>query len=84
MFVKLLVLLFSNVYVSFSVLMCCRSLTKKCGLKGGINQKEDLVPISALEHMDSAIEPSDAFKRICARAQEAAIERTPRTPIFPT
>jgi hypothetical protein len=68
MFVKLLVLLFSNVFVSFSVLMCCRSLMEKCGLKGGINQKEDLVPISALEHMDSAIEPSDAFKRICTRA----------------
>jgi hypothetical protein len=55
MFVKLLVLLFSNVFVSFSVLMCYKSLTKKCGLNGGINQKEDLVPVSALERTDSMI-----------------------------
>jgi hypothetical protein len=49
MFVKLLTLLFSNVFVSFNILLYHRSLPLKCGLKGGINQKEDLVPVSALE-----------------------------------
>jgi hypothetical protein len=37
MFVKLLVLLFANVFVSLFVLLCCRSLASKHGLKGGCN-----------------------------------------------
>jgi hypothetical protein len=56
MFVKLLTLLFSNICVSFSVLVCCRSLVWKCGLKGGIKQKEDVVPVSALDHTRPTIE----------------------------
>jgi hypothetical protein len=43
MFVKLLTLLFFNVFVSFSVLLCCRSLIEKCGLK---------VPVSAIKHTE--------------------------------
>jgi hypothetical protein len=58
MFTKLLDLLFSNVFVSSSVLLCYKSLASKCGLKGRKNQKEDLVPVSALERMDAMIEPS--------------------------
>jgi hypothetical protein len=61
MFVKLLVLLFSNVFVSFSVLVCSRSFNKKCSLKVLV----------------SAIEPKhDAIEHICAQAHEAAIECT--------
>jgi hypothetical protein len=56
MFVKLLVLLFSKIFVSFSVLLCCRSLASKCGLKGGKNQKKDPVPASVLKCIDTAIE----------------------------
>jgi hypothetical protein len=33
MFVKLLVLLFSNVFVTFSISVCYRSLNRKCSLK---------------------------------------------------
>jgi hypothetical protein len=33
MFVKLLALLFLNVFVSFSVLVCNMSFNKKCGLR---------------------------------------------------
>ena len=55
MFVKLLVLLFSYVFVSFSVLLCCKYLAWKCGLKGGIKQKEDVVPVSALNRTGTAI-----------------------------
>jgi hypothetical protein len=33
-FVKLLALLISNVLISFNVLLCCRSITSICGLKG--------------------------------------------------
>ena len=62
MFVKLLVLLISNIFVSFSVLVCYRSLARKCGLKGGIKQRANLVPVSPLERKDAAIE------RACARA----------------
>ena len=49
MFVKLLALLISNVFVSFSVLLCCKSLASKYGLKGGIDQNAHLVSASALE-----------------------------------
>jgi hypothetical protein len=38
MFVKLLALLFSNIFVSFSVLMCIRSLIEKCGLRVEISK----------------------------------------------
>ena len=40
MFVKLLALLFSNVFVSFNILLCCRSLASKCGLKGENKQRK--------------------------------------------
>ena len=56
MFVNLLILLFSYVFISFSVLLCCKSLTRKCSLKGGIKQKEDVVPISALNRTRTSIE----------------------------
>jgi hypothetical protein len=50
MFVKLLVLLISNVLVSFSVLLCCRLLTSICRLKGENDLKRRFgVPASALE-----------------------------------
>jgi hypothetical protein len=52
MFVKILTLLFSNIYFSFSVLLCCRSLVSKCDLKGGIGQNAHLVPANALECND--------------------------------
>jgi hypothetical protein len=38
-FIKLLTLLFSNVYVSFYVFVCCRSLREKMRLKGGNKQR---------------------------------------------
>jgi hypothetical protein len=44
MFVKLLALLISNVFVSFSVLFCCKSLASKCGLKGGKEQENQTGP----------------------------------------
>ena len=53
MFVKLLVLLFYNVFVSFSVLVCSRSLTEKCGLRVEISKG---VPVSAIECTEPAIE----------------------------
>ena len=56
MFVKLLVFFFSYVFVSSSVLLCCRSLKWKCGLKGGIKQNKDVVPISALDRTRTMIE----------------------------
>jgi hypothetical protein len=50
MFVKFLVFfLFSNVYVSFSVLMCSKSLTEKCGFRVEIIIG---VPVSAIERTD--------------------------------
>jgi hypothetical protein len=33
MFVKLLALLISNIFVSFSVLLCCKSLASTCHFK---------------------------------------------------
>jgi hypothetical protein len=38
MFVKLLALLFSNIFVSFSVLVCSRSFNRKCGLRVEISK----------------------------------------------
>jgi hypothetical protein len=80
MFVKLLVLLFSNVFISFSVLLCCRSLVSKYGLKG------DLVPVIAIDRTRAAIKPTcDRAKhykiqRTYARAQDVAIKHMPCTP----
>ena len=56
MFVKLLVLLISNVFVSFSVLVWCRSLAQKCGLQGGSEQRTNLALVSVLEHKGAVIE----------------------------
>ena len=56
MVIKLLALLISNVFDSFSVLLCCRSLAQWCDLKGGIEQRTNLVPVSALERKGAAIE----------------------------
>jgi hypothetical protein len=47
-FVKLLAL-FSNVFASFSVFLCCSSLPSICGLKGGIKQSVHKMPASAIE-----------------------------------
>ena len=55
MFVKLLALLISSVLVSFNVLVCCRSLAQKCGLKGEIEQRTNLVLVSALKRKGAAI-----------------------------
>jgi hypothetical protein len=49
MFIKLLTLLISNVFISFIVLLCCRSLASICDLKGEKEQNEDLAPESALK-----------------------------------
>jgi hypothetical protein len=81
MFVKLLALLISNVLVSFSVLLCCRSLTSICGLKGENDLKWRFgVPVSAIKR--TALEPSrqdrvpyielaePVFEHNCARAQD--------------
>ena len=56
MFVKLLTLLISNIFISFSVLVCCRSLARRCGLKGGIEQRTNLVPVSVLKSKSATIE----------------------------
>jgi hypothetical protein len=56
MFVKLLALVIYNIFVSFSILVCCRSLARKCGLKGGIEQRTNLVLASVLECKGTAIE----------------------------
>jgi hypothetical protein len=50
MFVKLLILLFSNVFVSFTVLVCYGMLNRKCGLKG------ELGPVSAIDCTRATIE----------------------------
>jgi hypothetical protein len=58
MFIKLLAFLFSNVFVSFSVLVCIRSFNRKCGLRSL------LVRLSA-----AAIEPKhDEIECIYTRA----------------
>ena len=61
MFVKLLVLLFSNVFCSFSVLVCSRSLTDKCGLRVKISNG-----IEGPYQCDWAYEAT--IKRICDQA----------------
>jgi hypothetical protein len=58
MFVKLLVLLISNVLVSFSVLWCCRSLQSNCDLK----------VILAKKALGSALERSRCDRAHCAQA----------------
>jgi hypothetical protein len=64
MFVKLLTLLFSNVFVSFSVLVCKRSFNIKCSLRSL------LVRSSAF-----AIKPKhDTIECIYTQAQEVEIE----------
>ena len=52
-------LLISNVFVNFSVLVCCRLLARKYGLKGGIEQRTNLVPVSALKRKGAAVERED-------------------------
>ena len=69
MFVKLLALLISNVFVSLSVLVCCRSFARRCGLKGGIEQRTNMVPVSALECKGAGI------KHTCSRARRDKIMR---------
>ena len=54
MFVKLLVLLFSNVFVRFSVLVCSKSLTKKCGLRVEISIRVLVSAIECTEQWSSA------------------------------
>jgi hypothetical protein len=93
MFVKLIALLISNVYISFSVLLCCISLALKCGLKGRIGQNEDPVPASAIECI--ALEPSRQDRERLHRARRASvqahlclsarptIEHTPHQPAIP-
>ena len=67
MFVKLLALLISNVLVSFSVLLCCRSLTSICRLKGENDSKWRFgVPASALER-------TMCDRAHCARAQQTRL-----------
>jgi hypothetical protein len=99
MFVKLIALLISNVYISFSVLLCCMSLALKCGLKGRIGQNEDPVPASALERTSAieciALEPSRQDRERLHRARRASvqahlclsarptIEHTPHQPAIP-
>jgi hypothetical protein len=73
MFVKLLALLFSNVFVSFSVLVYSRSFNKKYGLRSL------LVRSSAATNKPK----HDAIERIYDRAQEVAIKRTTCTPDLP-
>ena len=45
-----------------------------CDLKGGKNQKEDLIPVSALDRTDAAIEPS--VMRTSASALEPKRQRS--------
>jgi hypothetical protein len=65
MFVKLLAFLFSNVFVSFNVLVCNRSFNRKMRIE---------VPISAIERTELRSSSSviksklDMLERICARA----------------
>jgi hypothetical protein len=79
MFVKLLAFLFSNVFVSFSVLLCCRSLASKWSLKGGNEQRKNwslLVRSSAQSQRSSAtvIECTEpAIKRTYIQAYGANI-----------
>ena len=71
MFVKLLVILFSYVFVSFSVLLCCKTLTWKYGLKGVIKQKENVVLVSVLDRTRTAIER--------AKTESSALALKPRS-----
>jgi hypothetical protein len=48
MFVRLLVVLISNVLCYFSVLVCCRSLVRIVVQRGGIKQSGSLAPISVI------------------------------------
>ena len=69
MFAKLLALLLSNVFVSFSVLLYCRSLASKCDLKGENKQWKKLVHVSVINGTRAAIEPKQAtLDHICAQA----------------
>ena len=82
MFVKLLVLLFSNVLFSFSVLVFCRSLAQKCCLKGRIEQRTNLVLVSVLERNGAAIEREETrLSALALEPKEPAIEHTPRQPV---
>ena len=78
MFVRLLVLLISNVFVSFSGLVCCRSLHSNYSLKGGIEQRTNMVPVSVLEHKGAAI------KRTYDRARRDKIEHKIRDRAYVT
>jgi hypothetical protein len=83
MFVKLLALLVSNVLVSFSVLLCCRSLTSICRLKGENDLKRRFgVPTSAHEPSRQDQACLHQARRASVRAQlrsstRSTIERTP-------
>ena len=64
MFAKLLVLLISNIFVSFSVLFCCGALVLKCGLKDGNWPKCTSGP-------DQCARPASVLERtMCDRAQQ--------------
>ena len=77
MFVKLLALLISNIFVSFSVLVCCRSLARIYGLKDGIEQRTNMVPVSALEGKGAALEREDTRSSVpTLKPKEPEIERT--------
>jgi hypothetical protein len=88
MFVKLLTLLISNVCISFSVLLCCRSLASKYGLKGGIGQNEDLIPANALEPSKQDRGRLHRARKASVQAQlrssaRPAIESSPHQPAIP-
>jgi hypothetical protein len=68
-------LLISNVLVYFSVLVCCRVVQSKCGLKGRIEPRsvKSLLVRSITQELRSHEQSQD--KRAYARTREAAIER---------
>ena len=82
MFVKLLTLLFSNIFVSFSVYLCYRSFIIKCSLKG------KLVPVSVLDRTRAAIEltamRSSALALKPKRPRSSAHYIHPRSPHCPS
>ena len=76
MFVKLLALLIFNVFVSFSVLVCYRFLARKCCLKDGIEQRTNMVLVSALECKGAALKREETRSSMPElKPNEPVIER---------
>ena len=81
MFVKLLALLISNIFVSFSVLLCCRSLASICGLKGENDLKVKIWSPCQCARVQQTRLSMPACECVEPRSSTTALERTPCQPV---